>query len=107
MADVDVVIHAATSRRPAASRSKARPRWWQRPGTAGAHLIYVSIVGVDTMRFAYYRAKYDAEKLVESGGGRWTIQRATQFHDLVDRFLGWRVFPVTTLCRSNRWTPAT
>jgi uncharacterized protein YbjT (DUF2867 family) len=63
---------------------------------AGAHLIYVSIVGVDKMRFGYYRAKDDAEKLVESGGGRWTIQRATQFHDLVDRFLGWRVFPVTT-----------
>jgi uncharacterized protein YbjT (DUF2867 family) len=60
-----------------------------------AHVIYVSIVGVDTMSFAYYRAKRDAERLVEAGSAPWTIQRATQFHDLLDRFLGWRVFPAT------------
>jgi len=60
-----------------------------------AHLIYVSIVGVDAMSFGYYRAKRDAERLVEAGPARWTIQRATQFHDLLDRFLGWRVFPAT------------
>jgi uncharacterized protein YbjT (DUF2867 family) len=94
MADIDVVIHAATSgRRGVEVEGTAKVVAAAR--TAGAHLIYVSIVGVDQMRFAYYRSKYDAEKLVESGGGCWTIQRATQFHNLVDRFLGWRVFPVT------------
>ncbi len=96
MAGMDTVVHAATSPR--------LERTVEVGGTAnvvtaaaevGAHVIYVSIVGVDAMRFSYYRAKHDAEKVVESGGGRWTIQRATQFHDLLDRFLGWRIFPVT------------
>jgi uncharacterized protein YbjT (DUF2867 family) len=51
------------------------------------HVIDVSIVGVDRHPFAYYRAKLEAERLLEQAGGNWTIQRATQFHDLVDRFL--------------------
>ncbi|HXQ59955.1 MAG TPA: hypothetical protein VN799_07640, partial [Acidimicrobiales bacterium] len=59
------------------------------------HLIYISIVGVDTMRFSYYRGKWQAEQAVESGGTGWTIQRATQFHDLIDRALGWRAFVAT------------
>jgi uncharacterized protein YbjT (DUF2867 family) len=93
--DIDVVIHAATSGRRAVE-VEGTAKVVTAVRAAGAHLIYVSIVGVDQMRFGYYRSKYDAEKLVESGGGRFTIQRATQFHDLLDRFLGWRVFPVTT-----------
>jgi uncharacterized protein YbjT (DUF2867 family) len=94
MADIDVVIHAATSgRRGVEVEGTAKVVTAAR--AAGAHLVYISIVGVDQMRFAYYRSKDDAEKLVEAGGGRWTIQRATQFHNLLDRFLGWRVFPVT------------
>jgi uncharacterized protein YbjT (DUF2867 family) len=93
-AGVDTVIHTAT----------AGSRRVEVEGTAsvvaeaekvGAHLIYISIVGVDAMRFPYYRSKWEAEKVVASSGARWTIQRATQFHDLLDRFLGWRVFPVT------------
>ncbi len=96
MGGMDVVIHAATSPR--------LERAVEVGGTAnvvttaareGAHLVYVSIVGVDAMRFSYYRAKYAAEKLVETGDAPWTIQRATQFHDLLDRFLGWKVFFVT------------
>jgi uncharacterized protein YbjT (DUF2867 family) len=47
------------------------------------------------MTYGYYKAKYEAENRVASGGAPWTIQRATQFHELIDRFLGWRVFPVT------------
>jgi uncharacterized protein YbjT (DUF2867 family) len=56
------------------------------------HVIYVSIVGVDGNPFAYYRAKLEAERLLEQSGGNWTIQRATQFHDLIDRFLGMPLF---------------
>ena len=59
------------------------------------HVIYVSIVGVDRHPFAYYRTKLEAERLLEQSGGRWTIQRATQFHDLVDRFLALPVFAKT------------
>ena len=56
------------------------------------HVIYVSIVGVDRNPFGYYRTKLEAERLLEQSGGNWTIQRATQFHDLIDRFLGMPLF---------------
>jgi len=96
MAGVDTVIHAATS--PRLSRAvevEGTANVVAAAGKVGAHVVYISIVGVDTMGYSYYRSKFAAEKIVESGAARWTIQRATQFHDLVDRFLGWRVFPVT------------
>ncbi|MFI7246235.1 SDR family oxidoreductase [Streptomyces qinglanensis] len=47
------------------------------------HLVYISIVGVDRIPFPYYKAKFAAERLLERSGVPWTIQRATQFHDLV------------------------
>jgi uncharacterized protein YbjT (DUF2867 family) len=51
------------------------------------HLVYVSIVGVDRVPYAYYRAKHRVEELVEEGDVPWTILRATQFHDFVARLL--------------------
>ncbi|RCG16877.1 NAD-dependent epimerase/dehydratase family protein [Streptomyces diacarni] len=48
-----------------------------------AHLVYISIVGVDRIPFPYYKGKYAAERLLETSGLPWTILRATQFHDLV------------------------
>lgn len=95
-AGVDTIIHAVTS--PRLSRAvelEGTAHVTAAAQKAGAHLIYMSIVGVDRMGYAYYRAKHDAERVVESGGARWTIQRATQFHELLDRFLGWKIFPVT------------
>jgi len=101
---MDVVVHAASSPARKARRTEV-------DGTAhvvdalrgtGAHLIYVSIVGVDHHRFPYYRAKLAAEGVVESSPATWTIQRATQFHDLIDLFLGYPVLPVT---RNMRFQP--
>ena len=40
------------------------------------------------MPASYYQAKADAEQLVEQGEVPWSILRATQFHTLLDRFLG-------------------
>lgn len=51
--------------------------------TGVSHVLYVSIVGVDRHPFPYYRAKHEAERLVEDSGVPYTILRATQFHDLV------------------------
>ena len=56
--------------------------------TAGSpNLLYISIVGVDSVPLPYYRAKLAAEQRVRAGGLPWTILRATQFHDLVDTIL--------------------
>jgi uncharacterized protein YbjT (DUF2867 family) len=92
--DVDVVVHAATSPRRHAHTTEALGTRNVLSGISrsGVHLIYVSIVGVDHSRFPYYNAKWEAEQLVESSAAAWSIQRATQFHDLLDQFLGGRVF---------------
>lgn len=82
VADVDVIVHCATSngRRDVtatrhlidAARSETPP-----------HLMYVSIVGCDRIPLGYYRAKQECERLVEASGLPWTIVRVTQFHDLL------------------------
>ncbi|HET9874196.1 MAG TPA: SDR family oxidoreductase [Mycobacterium sp.] len=47
------------------------------------HLVYISIVGIDRVPFSYYQRKLADEQLISDSGLRWTVLRATQFHDLV------------------------
>jgi uncharacterized protein YbjT (DUF2867 family) len=49
------------------------------------HVLYISIVGADRVPLGYYRAKLQAERLIENSGLPWTILRTTQFHDLILR----------------------
>ncbi len=51
-----------------------------------AHVIYISIVGIDRIPYHYYRAKLAAEELVENSNIPWSLLRAKQFHYLVDLF---------------------
>lgn len=85
--DADLVVHLASDAR--------NPQKVDIAGTRNLldlldhqHLFYVSIVGVDQHPLAYYRAKYQAEQMIESSDLTYTILRATQFHDFVDYFLG-------------------
>jgi uncharacterized protein YbjT (DUF2867 family) len=95
VAGCDAVIHAATSQRRArATEVEGTRHVVDAARTHNAHVIYVSIVGVDRHRLPYYKAKWEAEQVVEASGAEWTIQRATQFHDLLDRMLGYRVVPM-------------
>lgn len=95
VAGCDVVVHAATNlRRFRSTEVDGTRHVAEAASKAGAHLIYVSIVGVDRHRMPYYKAKWAAEQVVEASGAEWTIQRATQFHDLLDGFLGYPVFPM-------------
>lgn len=49
-----------------------------------SHIVFVSIVGVDhNPHFPYYRAKLEAERIIERSPVPWTILRATQFHEFV------------------------
>ena len=75
-----------------------------------AHIIFVSIVGVDRLPVPYYRTKVAAERIIAGAGIPYTILRATQFHYFVDMMLsalgrvpfllpvpkGFRVQPVAT-----------
>lgn len=108
---VDVVAHCASAadyRRPERDVAQAR-RLLAAVGDARPHLVYISIVGVDRVRFGYYRAKLATEQLLEASGVPYTILRTTQVHDLALMFLmlltrgpvavaprGFRVQPVDT-----------
>ncbi|MFG3249332.1 SDR family oxidoreductase [Streptomyces sp. NPDC048187] len=84
---VDTVVHCASQPRGGDERAAANLiAAARRAGVA--HLVYISIVGVDRVPFGYYRSKYAVEKLVEESGLGWTVLRATQFHDLVAQALG-------------------
>ena len=74
------------------------------------HLVYISIVGMEGIAYPYYRAKLAAEAIVAEDIVPWSILRATQFHTLMEIFLGafsrlprlcalpftWRFQPVDT-----------
>lgn len=85
----EAVVHAASDpRRAEAVDVGGTRRLLEAARAAGvAHLVYISIVGVDEIPFGYYRRKLAAERLVESSGVPYSVLRATQFHSLVDFLL--------------------
>ncbi|HYR11099.1 MAG TPA: NAD(P)H-binding protein [Longimicrobium sp.] len=86
---VDAVIHAASDpRRHAIVDVEGTRRLVDAARAAGtAHLVYVSIVGIDQIPFAYYRSKLAAEQIVAASGVPHSILRATQFHAFVETML--------------------
>ncbi len=65
----------ATTRRPAplvraASHADVR------------HLVYISVVGADSVPLAWLRTKLDSERAIADSGIAWTVLRAAQFHEL-------------------------
>jgi uncharacterized protein YbjT (DUF2867 family) len=78
---VATIVHCATSGRGDAAATRRLADAAKAAGVT--HLLYISIVGIDAIPMFYYRAKLDAEQVVEGSGVPWTILRATQFHDLV------------------------
>lgn len=91
----DTVIHCATSslRKTRQTDVEGTRRLLRAAAGSGVeHVVFISIVGIDRVRsHPYYRAKLEAERIVEAGPIPYTILRATQFYDLVlmaVRFLG-------------------
>jgi len=82
VAGVDTIVHCAST--PTGGDEKAAAHLIAAARRAGvAHLVYISIVGIDRVSFPYYRAKLAVEKRIEESGLGWTVLRATQFHDLL------------------------
>ncbi len=86
VAGAEVIVHLASQPfRPArvdVAGTRALIEAVRRRG-GDPHLLYVSIVGVDKIPWRYYKHKRQAEAVVSASGFPFTIQRATQFHDLV------------------------
>jgi len=86
LAGVDTVVHLATNRR------KDLPDTERLLATATAagvgHLVFLSIVGVDSIPYGYYDDKVASEKAIAASGIPFTILRATQFHSFPGEILG-------------------
>jgi len=85
VADIDVIVHAASnSRNAGAVDVEGTQRLIDVARTAGVkHLLYVSIVGVDRIPYAYYQRKLAVERMIAESGVPFSILRATQFHSFV------------------------
>ncbi|MCP3817004.1 NAD(P)H-binding protein [Streptomyces sp. A3M-1-3] len=82
MGGVEVVVHCAST--PRGGDDRAAGHLIDAARQAGvAHLVYISIVGVDRLPLGYYTTKRKVERMIEESGLGWTVLRTTQFHDLV------------------------
>ncbi len=90
---IDTVVHLATTGRKDIEQTRVLLDALR---GGSAHLVFISIVGVDRIPFGYYRDKVASERLIEASGLPFTIIRVTQFHDFVGAFLAaQRRLPVT------------
>ncbi|MFC6114338.1 SDR family oxidoreductase [Sporosarcina thermotolerans] len=83
---VDVIIHAATS--PVKDSKIVEVSGFEgflRKMQYIKHFIYPSIVGIDGIPLKYYKLKYEAEDLLRNSSIPYTIVRATQFHNFVEK----------------------
>ena len=89
---MDAIVHAATgARQSVSSRAdiKATRRLVAKAKEANIqYLVYPSIVGMEGVPYPYYRTKLAVEEIVKQSGLPWSILRATQFHELMETFLG-------------------
>ena len=93
VAGMDAIVHAGSAAAEVtkikATDVEGTQRLLDAARTAGVgHLVYISIVGMEGVAYPYYWAKLAAEAIVKSGTVPWTILRATQFHTLMEIFLG-------------------
>ncbi|MFF0341335.1 SDR family oxidoreductase [Kribbella sp. NPDC004875] len=89
---IDVVVHLATSE---GRGDVQQARNLVEAATGVRHLVVMSIVGIDRIPLSYYKAKLAVEQLVAESHVPYTILRAAQFHDLIDRvFSAQRYSPV-------------
>ena len=90
---VDAIVHCASDpRRHNVTDVNGTRRVIAAARAAGdAHLVFPGIVGSDVIPLGYYRSKTVAERAVEESGLPHTIQRFTQFHELL-----WMVLSILT-----------
>lgn len=83
------IVHAASDTRRFGRRDMAQTGNLLEHARQGVeHLVYVSIVGIDAIPYAYYRRKLQCEALIDASDVPSTVLRATQFHELLSMVLG-------------------
>lgn len=91
---VEVVVHVASSN--GKGDVPMSQTLFDASRVAGvAHIVLISIVGTDAIPLGFYTYRAEVERRLEASGVPYTIQRATQFHSLVDMlFSAQRLMPV-------------
>jgi uncharacterized protein YbjT (DUF2867 family) len=79
----ELVVHAASDTRRLGRTDLVQTLRLLATARDVRHLLYVSIVGIDAIPYAYYRKKLACEQAIEASPVPHTIARATQFHELV------------------------
>src|SRR5215217_3761188 len=103
---IEVVVHCATqgTRDKDVASTQNLIAAAHRVGVA--HIVYVSIVGIDRIPLPYYQTKLRVERALDASGVGHTILRATQFHDLIKTsFSIQRFSPVLWTLRGVRFQP--
>lgn len=91
-AEVDAIVHCASGTGTLRSLTYRSARKTDVEATARLlgdakltgqpHVYFISIVGIDRIPLGYYRAKLEAEHVIEASGLPYTILRTTQWHTL-------------------------
>jgi uncharacterized protein YbjT (DUF2867 family) len=83
---VDVVVHCATQGTSDKDVTSTENLIAAARKAGVAHIVYVSIVGIDRIPLPYYKTKLRVERALEASRVGHTVLRATQFHDLIKMF---------------------
>ncbi|MDG6106603.1 NAD(P)H-binding protein [Dactylosporangium aurantiacum] len=81
VAGAPTIVHLASAQKGDAATTATLVRAAEQAGTA--HLVFISIVGVDRVSFGYFKEKLAAEQVVCASTVPWTVLRATQFYDMI------------------------
>jgi uncharacterized protein YbjT (DUF2867 family) len=103
---IDVVVHCATQSTGDKDVTSTENLITAARSAGVAHIIYVSIVGIDRIPLPYYKTKLRVERALEASGVGHTVLRATQFHDLIKTsFTIQRFSPMLWTLRGVRFQP--
>jgi uncharacterized protein YbjT (DUF2867 family) len=83
----EVIVHAASDTFRFGRGDVTQTEHLLEQARAARHLLYVSIVGIDQIPFAYYKRKLECERRIATSGIPYTLLRATQFHELIAEVL--------------------
>jgi uncharacterized protein YbjT (DUF2867 family) len=103
---VDVIVHCATQGTGDKDVTSTENLVTAARKAGVAHIIYVSIVGIDRIPLPYYQTKLRAEHVIEGSDIGYTVLRATQFHDLIKMTYSIQRFsPVVWTVKGLRFQP--
>ncbi len=106
LSGVDCVVHLATDPlRAKVETVGSRRLFAQAAEDDVAHVVYVSIVGIDDHPYPYYRTKLAGEQDLAASGTPCTVVRATQFHSLIPFLVDSIRSPVLPVPRGVRLQP--